>query len=178
MDSKKRQRITQLIRTDTQKIFDGFGEVVAEDLSKYIKGKKRAKAVNRKLNEWSKGELQKALDEISIRKGAKVTLVNACYTSQVDHRNDTLLGKRIADRFFTFDGEVSQADKNAALVIQNRASDFQITRFMKKEQVHKILLERTASFLAERGHSLESSVSMGWLDEKHLKQGKPPRRRR
>ncbi|MUG98823.1 hypothetical protein F7734_43635 [Scytonema sp. UIC 10036] len=104
--------------------------MVAEDLSKHIKGKKRAKAVNRRLNEWSKGELQKALD------------------------------------------------KNAALVIKNRASDFQITRFMKKEQVHKILLERTASFLADNGHSLESAISMGWLDEKHINQGKPPRRRR
>ncbi|KYC38191.1 hypothetical protein WA1_38260 [Scytonema hofmannii PCC 7110] len=117
------------------------------------------------------------LDEISIRKGAKVTLINAC-SSQVDHRNGTLLGKRIAERFFTFDGEVWQADKNAAIVIKNRASDFQITRFMKKEQVHKILLERTASFLADHGHSLESAVSMGWLDEKHIKQGKPLRRRR
>ncbi|WP_166482670.1 transposase, partial [Scytonema sp. UIC 10036] len=178
LERTKRQTITQLIRTATNQIFNEFGEVVAEDLSKHIKGKKRAKAVNRKLNEWSKGELQKALDEISIRKDALVTLVNACYTSQVDHRNGTLLGKRLGDRFFTFDGDVWQADKNAALVIQNRASDFEITRFMKKEQVHKILLERTALFLADNGHSLESAVSMGWLDEKHINQGKPPRRRR
>ena len=178
LDSKKRYYITQLIRTDTKKIFDSYGEVVAEDLSKYIKGKNRAKAVNRRLNEWSKGELQKALDEISLRKGGVVKLVNPAYTSQVDHRNGTLLGKRLGDQFLTFDGVVLQADQNAAKNIKIRGSDLQITRFMKKEQIHRILLERTALFLAELGHSLESAVSMGWLDEKHHPQGKPPRRRR
>lgn len=167
LDSRKRQTITQLIRTDTNKIFESFGEVVAEDLSKHIKGKKTAKVVNRRLNEWSKGELQKALDEISIRKGGVVKLVNPAYTSQVDHRNGTLLGKRLGDQFLTFDGVVLQADQNAATNIKIRGSDLQITRFMKKEQIHKILLERTALFLADNGHSLESAVSMGWLDEKH-----------
>ncbi|KYC35885.1 hypothetical protein WA1_48605 [Scytonema hofmannii PCC 7110] len=178
LDIRKRQTITQIIRTDTKKIFDNFGEVVAEDLSKYIKGKKRSKAVNRKLNEWSKGELQKALDEISIRKGGVVKLVNPAYTSQVDHRNGTLLGKRLGDQFLTFDGVVLQADQNAATNIKTRGSDLQITKFMKKEQIHRILLERTALFLSELGHSLESAVSMGWLDEKHLGRGKPLRRRR
>ncbi|MDF5716820.1 MAG: transposase [Rhizonema sp. NSF051] len=178
LERKKRQTITQLIRTNTNKIFDSYGEVVAEDLSKHIKGKKRAKAVNRRLNEWSKGELQKALDEISLRKGGIVKLVSPAYTSQVDHRNGTLLGKRLGDQFLTFDGVVLQADQNAATNIQARGFDRKITRFMKKEQIHRILLERTALFLAEHGHSLESAVSMGWLDEKHLAKGKPSRRRR
>lgn len=178
LDGKKRQTIRQLIRTDTNKIFDSFGFVFAEDLSKHIKGKRRAKAVNRILNEWSKGELQKALDEISIRKGGKVTLVNAAYTSQVDYRNGTLLGKRLGAQFFTFDGVVLQADYNAGNSIKHRGADSVITRFMKKEQVHRILVERTRLFLAQLGHSLESAVSMGWLDEKHLVQGKPSRCRR
>ncbi|MBG1271200.1 hypothetical protein [Nostoc sp. WHI] len=178
LDRRKRQTIRQLIRTDTNKIFDSFGEIFAEDLSKHIKGKRRAKAVNRRLNEWSKGELQKALDEISIRKGGKVTLVNAAYTSQVDHRNGTLLGKRLLDQLFTFDGVVLQADYNAGNCIKHRGADSVITRFMKKEQVHRILVERTRLFLAELGHSLESGVSLGWLDSKHLVQGKPSRRRR
>ncbi|MHC5934473.1 nuclease/transposase family protein [Nostoc sp.] len=178
LSSRKRQTISQLIRTDTNKIFDSFGFVFAEDLSKHIKSKRRAKAVNRRLNEWSKGQLQKALDEISIRKGGKVTLVNAAYTSQVDHRNGTLLGKRLGDQFFTFDGVVLQADYNAGNCIKYRGDDSVITRFMKKEEVHRILVERTRSFLAELGHSLESAVSMGWLDQKHLLQGKSSRRRR
>ncbi|MEC4816699.1 MAG: hypothetical protein SAK29_26045, partial [Scytonema sp. PMC 1069.18] len=178
LDGKKRQTITQLIRTDTRKIFKDYGEVVAEDLSKHIKGKKRAKAVNRRLNEWSKGELQKALDEISIRKGGVITLINSAYTSQIDHRNGTLLGKRFGDQFLTFDGVVLQSDYNAANNIKARKSDLQITRFMKKEHVHRILMERTALFLADNGQSLESAVSMGWLDQKQIKQGKPPRRRR
>lgn len=167
-DSVKRLYIRQLIRTDVNQIFSSFGEVVAEDLSKHIKGKKRAKAINRKLNEWSKGELQKALDEISVRKVAKVTLVNPAYTSQVDSNNGTLLGKRIGDKFISYQGIILQSDMNAAINIKNRALDSEITRFMKKEVVHKILLNRTAQFLSELGYTLETAVYMGWLDSKHL----------
>ena len=137
-------------------------------MSKHIKGKKRAKAINRKLNEWSKGELQKALDEISVRKGAKVTLVNPAYTSQLDSNNGTLLGKRIGDQFISYQGVILQSDINAAINIKNRALDSEITRFMKKEVVHRILLNRTAQFLDNLGYTLEAAVYMRWLDSKHL----------
>lgn len=167
LDAIKRQTIKQLIRTDVQKIFNNYGTLVVEDLSKHIKGKKKAKAINRNLNEWSKGELQKALDEISVRKGAKVTLVNPAYTSQVDSSNGTLLGKRVGDQFITYQGVIIQSDINAAINIKNRASDPEITRFMKKEQVHRILLNRTAQFLDKLGYTLEVAVEMGWLDKKH-----------
>ncbi|BAZ14025.1 transposase [Calothrix sp. NIES-4071] len=176
-DAIKRQTIKQLIRTDVQNIFNNYGTLVVEDLSKYIKGKKKASCVNRKLSEWSKGELQKSLDEISRRKGAKIILINPAYTSQVDSTNGTLLGKRVGDQFFTYGGVVFQSDKNAATNIKNRASDSEITRFMKKEEVHKILMSRTAKFLEQLGHTFESAISMGWLDKKHLCQGKASRRR-
>ncbi|BAZ15556.1 transposase [Calothrix sp. NIES-4071] len=176
-DRVKRQKIKQLIRTDVQKIFNNYGTLVVEDLSKHIKGKKKAKVLNRKLNEWSKGELQKALDEISRRKGAKIVLVNPAYTSQVDSSNGTLLGKRFGNQFFTYSGVVFQADKNAATNIKNRASDSEITRFMKKEEVHKILMSRTAKFLEQLGHTFDEAISMGWLDKKHLCQGEASRRR-
>lgn len=166
-DATKRSYIQQLIRTDVNEIFNSFGEVVAEDLSKHIKGKKKAKAINRKLNEWSKGELQKALNEISVRKGAKVTLINPAYTSQIDSTNGTLLGKRVGDQFFTYLGTVIQSDINAAINIKNRALDSEITRFMKKELVHQILLNRTKEFLNKLGYTLETAVYMGWLDKKH-----------
>lgn len=55
---------------------------------------------------------------------------------------------------------------NAAINIKNRALDSEITRFMKKEVVHKILLNRTAQFLSELGYTLETAVYMGWLDSK------------
>jgi IS605 OrfB family transposase len=154
-----------------------YGTLVVEDLSKHIKGKKKSSVLNRKLSEWSKGELQKALDEISIRKGAKIIFINPAYTSQVDSSNGTLLGKRVGDQFFTYRGVVFQSDKNAATNIKNRASDSEITRFMKKEEVHKILMLRTAKFLEQLGHTFESAISLGWLDKKHLCQGKASRRR-
>lgn len=143
----------------------------------HIQGKKKGKALNRKLSEWSKGELQKAIEEISIRKGAKIILINPAYTSQVDSSNGTLLGKRVGDQFFTYQGVVFQADKNAATNIKNRASDSEIARFMKKEEVHRILMLRTAKFLEQLGHTFESAISQGWLDKKHLCQGKASRRR-
>ncbi|MEH1909524.1 MAG: hypothetical protein V7L05_19100 [Nostoc sp.] len=151
-----------------------LGELRSELWNKY--GSLQAWGVDK--NTIIKSIRKKALDEISIRKGGKVTLVNAAYTLQVDHRNGTLLGKRLGDQFFTFDGVVLQADYNAGNCIKYRGDDSVITRFMKKEEVHRILVERTRSFLAELGHSLESAVSMGWLDQKHLLQGKSSRRRR
>ncbi|MDJ0576621.1 MAG: hypothetical protein QNJ65_15810 [Xenococcaceae cyanobacterium MO_234.B1] len=101
-----------------------------------------------------------------------MTLINPAYTSQVDNRNGTLLGRRDGDRFFTFDGEVLQADSNAASNIEQRLTDSEISRFQKAETVQKILLKRTASFLTLKGLTLEEAVDLGWLDSKHLKRKK------
>ena len=99
---------------------------MTEDLSFTIKNKRQSKSVNRRLSEWCKGTLQKALEEISYRRQSSVTVVNAAYTSQVDSRFDVLLGTRKGDQFFTFDGEVLQADGNAARNIETRLDDTNI----------------------------------------------------
>ena len=78
--------------------------------------RQQSKKLNRNLAEWCKGTLQTALEEISYRRQSMTTVVNAAYTSQVDSRYGVLLGTRHGDRFFTFDGEVIQADCNAARV--------------------------------------------------------------
>ena len=70
-------------------------------------------------------------------------------------RNGTLLGRRDGDRFFTFDGEVLQADNNASTNILHRLTDTEIGRYQKAETVQKILLRRTASFLASMGLTLD-----------------------
>jgi hypothetical protein len=143
--------------------------VITEDLSSVIKGKKQAKKRNRNLSEWCKGTLQKSLDEISHRRSSTVLVVNAAYTSQVDSRNGTLLGNRVGDSFFTFDGEVIQADYNAAQNIKSRDTDPLISRYMRWDDVHSVLMRRTVSFLAEMDLTIEDAVELGWLDSKHLR---------
>ena len=113
--------------------------------------------------------MQQAIEQVSQRRQSVVTLINPAYTSQVDSRNGTLLGRRDGDRFFTFDGEVLQADSNASTNILHRLTDTEIGRFQKAETVQKILLKRTASFLAQMGLTLEDAVASGWLHSKHIR---------
>ena len=70
-------------------------------------------------------------------------LVNAAYTSQVDSRNGTLTGRRVGDRFYCEDGEVLQADENAARNVLARLCDPEIDRWTPYKQVGAILLART-----------------------------------
>ena len=123
-EKQKRCTLTTIVRTGTNKFFDTYAHGITEDLSFTVKNKKLAKKVNRNLAEWCKKTLQKALDEISYRRQSKVTVVNAAYTSQVDCRYGVLLGTRSGERFFTFDGEVLQADSNAARNIEARFTEF------------------------------------------------------
>jgi hypothetical protein len=97
--------------------------------------------------------------------GAKVSRVS---------RNGTLLGFRNGDSFFTFDGVVLQADCNAARNIEARFDDPEMTCYMKHSDVRRVLIHRTASFLAAMGLTLLQAVSLNWLDAKHL-QGKKAR---
>jgi len=70
---------------------------------------------------------------------------------------------------------VLQADCNAATNIETRKDDKDITRFMKHDDVHRVLIQRTASFLAAMGLTLQDAVNQGWLNSQHL-QGKKARR--
>ena len=188
-ETKIRATLRTKIRAGVHQIFNNHKQIVCEDLSQPIRNKRcdpaavpsakeraprqrKSKKINRRLAAWCKGELQQAIDQVSQRRQSVVTLINPAYTSQVDNRNGTLLGRRDGDRFFTFDGEVLQADSNAASNIEQRLTDSEISRFQKAETVQKILLKRTASFLTLKGLTLEEAVDLGWLDSKHLKRKK------
>ena len=166
--SKVRATLKTKIRTGVHQIFNSHKHIVCEDLSQPIRNKRKSKKINRRLAAWCKGELQQAIEQVSQRCQSVVTLVNPAYTSQVDSRNGTLLGRRDGDRFFTFDGEVLQADNNASTNILHRLTDTEIGRYQKAETVQKILLRRTASFLASMGLTIEDAVTSGWLHPKHL----------
>ena len=149
-------------------VFDDANRLITEDLTQPIKGKQQAKKINRKLSNWTKGVIADMLEYQAERRCSTLILVNACYTSQIDSRNGTLLGHRQGDQFFTFDGMCLQSDQNASVNIENRAADPEITRWMKKEQVQQLLLNRTAKFLETMGMTLLDAVDAGWLDAKHF----------
>ncbi len=168
-ENQKKAILNSIIRHGVNQFFDNYNHAITEDLSKVIKGKKQAKKLNRNLAEWCKGTLQKALLEISYRRQSLTTVVNAAYTSQVDSRYGVLLGQRNGDRFFTFDGEVFQADCNAARNIEARAIDSEISLYMKSVEVRKVLIKRTVSFLLLRGLTLNDAIDRGWFNPIHLR---------
>lgn len=88
------------------------------------------------------------------------SLVNPAYTSQIDSRNGCLLGKRQGDRFHCVDGEVLQADQNAARNVLARLTDPEIERFTPYRQVKAILQARTER-LRLRLPNPDSSCSPG-----------------
>ena len=167
-----------MVRHGVNQFFEQYNHAITEDLSFVVKGKKQAKQFNRNLAEWCKGTLQKALSEISYRRQSLTTVVNAAYTSQVDHRYSVLLGTRNGDQFFTFDGEVFQADCNAARNIEARATDSEISLYMKSVQVRKVLIKRTVSFLLSRGLTLDDAIDRGWFNPRHLRHLKTSKKAR
>jgi IS605 OrfB family transposase len=105
-------------------ILDDASTVVAEDLKSPIKSKqKRSKDTKRRLSGWVKGLLATALLCASARRGASLVLVNAAYTSQMDSQDGTLSGRRQGDSFYRENGEVLDADWNAARNILARKDD-------------------------------------------------------
>lgn len=70
--------------------------------------------------------------------------MNAAFTSQIDHRTGLLQGTRNGDRFTGIDGVVMQSDENAAKNVLARFYDTEITRYMSKDEVKQILLQRAS----------------------------------
>ena len=168
IENRKKQTLGTMIRAGVNDFYDVYNHAITEDLSFTIKNKRQAKSVNRRLSEWCKGTLQKSLEEISYRRSSSVTVVNAAYTSQVDSRHGVLLGTRDGEQFFTFDGEVLQADGNAARNIETRFDDADLSRSMKSIDVRKVLIKRTVAFLRLRDMTIDTAIDKGWFNPRHL----------
>ncbi|MBO3459270.1 zinc ribbon domain-containing protein [Aetokthonos hydrillicola Thurmond2011] len=168
--SRKLQRekdtIRNFIRRDLRRNISSPVDIICEDLTQPIKGKQQAKRINRKLNQWMKGELQASLEKISLETGSTISVVNPAYTSQIDHQTGTLLGRREGDRFICYTGDVIQADLNAAINIRFRGQDKQITLYMRASEVQAVLIDRTVRYLASIGHSVATALDLGWLHSK------------
>ncbi|NES82797.1 MAG: transposase [Moorea sp. SIO2B7] len=165
--SKKLKRekatIKNFIRADLRRTITTPVKLFCEDLTQPIQGKLQAKRINRKLNQWMKGELQASMEKISLETGSNLSVVNPAYTSQVDSLTGTLLGHRQGDRFIRYTGDYIQADLNAAINICIRGQDNKITRWLKASEVETELIARTVRYLVELGVSVTLAVQRGWL---------------
>ncbi len=144
-------KLRTLIFTATHRLIDKAGMVATEDLASPIASKTNyGKNTNRRLNQWTKGILAEALETVSKRRCSSLHLVNAAYTSQMDSFNRGLLtGTRRGDKFYRENGEVVQADYNAARNVLARLSDQEIGRWMNFKKVKSILQERTDRYRLE-----------------------------
>jgi IS605 OrfB family transposase len=125
-------------------IVDKAAVVGSEDLTAPIKGKVQWRKYNRRMSAWAKGVLAQALEEVCTQRGATHVVVNAAYTSQMDSFTGLLEGRRAGDKFYRANGDVLQADFNAARNVRARIHDRDITRYMPHQQVKAILLARTS----------------------------------
>jgi len=141
---KTKKQLRTLAFKAAHGIVDKADVIVAEDLTTPIAKKKPWKTFNRRMSSWAKGMLAEALESVSQQRKAHLELVNCAYTSQMDSTNGLLQGKRVGDRFYCANGDVMQADHNAARNILARLYDKVITRFMPFSEVKKILLLRSS----------------------------------
>ncbi len=163
---RDKSEIKSMIRHGLRQVLTEPTNIYAEDLSIPINSKVKSKRINRKLNQWVKGELQTSLEEIGQQTGSTVKTVCAAYTSQTDFQTGTLLGSWVGDCFYRYNGEVLQSDYNAANVIAHRGTDEEITRYMKYRDVRRILLHRTVRYLHSIGYSVSYALEHGWLSTK------------
>lgn len=163
---REKATIKNFIRRDLRRVITSPTVIFAEDLTAPIKGKQMHKGVNRKLNQWMKGELQVSLEKISKETGSTLSVVNPAYTSQMCSLSRTLLGSRNGDCFTCYTGVVIQADKNAATNILHRGSDIELHRYLKYAEVRKVLIERTVRYLASIGKTVTEALNLGWLISK------------
>jgi len=147
LESRKQRtqaKLRTLVYKGVHQLADKAAMIYSEDLMSPIASKVQWKAYNRKMSMWAKGLLAKSLSEVSEQRNVIHQLVNCAYTSQIDSVTGLLEGKRVADRFYRLNGDVLQADHNAARNVKARASDPEIKRFTPHKEVKRILLSRSS----------------------------------
>lgn len=154
LDERKRKhkaRVRDKVFKATHAVVDKAGVVASEDLTWNTRGRKYGKDQERRLAGWVKGTMAEALKAVSQRRGSTLEIVNAAYTSQTDSRHGVLLGHRRGDAFHCFDGEVLDADTNAARNALSRLYDDEIQLYTPYRDVKDILLGRTERFKQRLG---------------------------
>jgi IS605 OrfB family transposase len=146
LDKRKKlhtKRVRDKVFKAAHAVVDKAKTVAVEDLTSPIKdNKKYGKDQNRRLAGWVKGTMAEALEAVSRRRGSSVVLVNAAYTSQTDSTSGLLLGSRIGDLFYRANGDVLDADTNAARNVLARLYDNEIHLYTPYRKVKAILQGR------------------------------------
>jgi hypothetical protein len=149
---KRKNRAQKQLRTlafqAAHSIVDKAAVVASEDLTSPIAAKQHWKRYNRRMSAWAKGVLAEALDSVCMQRKASHVLVCGAYTSQMDSITGLLQGKRVGDKFYRANGDVLQADHNAALNVLARLDDPDISRFTPYRQVRRILIARSPAQLS------------------------------
>ena len=168
----RRERAQQQLRTiafqAAHSLVDKAAVLVSEDLTSPIASKQQWKRFNRRMSSWAKGTLAEALDSVCTQRKAKHVLVCGAYTSQMDSTTGLLQGKRVGDKFYRENGDVLQADHNAALNVRARLDDPEISRYTPHRQVRLILLARCPAQLSVKRLELgaqarQPSADKSWI---------------
>ncbi|MBU2741402.1 transposase [Acidithiobacillus thiooxidans] len=159
------QRLRTIAYQSAHTIVDKAAVVVSEDLTAPMAKKQAWKQFNRRMSAWAKGVLAEALDSVCTQRQAEHCLVASAYTSQMDSVTGLLEGKRVGDKFYRVNGEVIQADHNAALNVLRRYEDAEITRFTPYQEVRRILLARSPAQLSVNGHELQAQAYQPCADK-------------
>jgi transposase len=146
--TRAQKRLRNIAYKAAHSIVDKASTVASEDLTSPIAAKQQWKRFNRRMSSWAKGVLAEALDRVCEQRCADHVLVNGAYTSQMDSTTGLLEGKRVGDKFYRANGDVLQADHNAALNVKARLTDPDIARFMPYQKVRQILLSRSPAQLS------------------------------
>lgn len=171
IDARK-QRTQKQLRTiayqAAHSIVDKATVVASEDLTAVIASKHQWRRFNRRMGAWAKGVLAGALDSVCEQRNARHVLVNGAYTSQTDSTNGLLEGKREGDKFYRANGDVLQADHNAALNVLARLNDREISRFTPYKEVRRILLTRSPAQLSVKRLELGAQARQPSADKSYV----------
>ena len=146
--ARAQRRLRTVAYQSAHSIVDKAAVVASEDLTAVIATKHQWKRFNRRMSSWAKGVLAEALDSVCEQRNARHVLVNGAYTSQMDSINGLLQGKRIGDKFYRANGDVLQADHNAARNVLARLDDGEVSCFTPYKEVRRILLARSPAQLS------------------------------
>ena len=135
--------LRDVVYTAVNRVADDAAVIVAEDLTRPIKGRSKGRNTNRRMAMWTKGTIAQALTDVSERRGSSLRLVNAAYTSQVIP-GTSIIGRRVGDRLYCpHHGRVVwHADHAAAVNILNRDGDTEISLYTPHTRVKQIIQER------------------------------------
>ena len=151
LDARKRKHtanVRNVIFNAAHTIVNKARTIAVEDLTSTIPDKKLyGPNMSRRLSGWTKGVMAEAISAVTSRRGASAIPVSCAYTSQMDSRFGLLLGTRIGDTFYCYDGVVLDADWNAARNVLARMNDPDIGLYTPYTAVKSILAARTESRL-------------------------------